>query len=193
MKTSHAVIIRIVALARHRIPRHGRLPPQVHGGPVGGPPHGGCGVSGGDPGCMVNLSPAGAGEGDKDSRRGERSRGIRGVARFRFPPDRRAIRSQPLCRPFSYAASRWVRGVAWSILGGSGPLDSGSNPDGPTYKPGARVRERAGISKPLEQDYYRRKLLLGRFAWNTEKTSPLTSDRSRKIWSTGGRSGWSRA
>ena len=24
-----------------------------------------------------------------------------------------------------------VRGVAWSILGGSGPLDSGSNPDGP--------------------------------------------------------------
>src|SRR5467141_3517085 len=25
-----------------------------------------------------------------------------------------------------------VRGVAWSILGGSGPLDSGSNPDGPT-------------------------------------------------------------
>src|SRR5713226_5516714 len=26
----------------------------------------------------------------------------------------------------------WVRGVAWSILGGSGPLDSGSNPDGPT-------------------------------------------------------------
>src|SRR3972149_4577938 len=30
-----------------------------------------------------------------------------------------------------FAAARWVRGVAWSILGGSGPLDSGSNPDGP--------------------------------------------------------------
>src|SRR3972149_3551979 len=29
------------------------------------------------------------------------------------------------------AQPRWVRGVAWSILGGSGPLDSGSNPDGP--------------------------------------------------------------
>src|SRR3990172_11773112 len=26
----------------------------------------------------------------------------------------------------------WVRGGVWSILGGSGPLDSGSNPDGPT-------------------------------------------------------------
>src|SRR5437867_2406158 len=26
-----------------------------------------------------------------------------------------------------------VRGVAWSILGGSGPLDSGSNPDGPIH------------------------------------------------------------
>src|SRR2546427_5447855 len=29
-----------------------------------------------------------------------------------------------------------VRGVAWSILGGSGPLDSGSNPDGPTRERG---------------------------------------------------------
>src|SRR5438445_2697164 len=29
------------------------------------------------------------------------------------------------------ASPRPVRGVAWSILGGSGPLDSGSNPDGP--------------------------------------------------------------
>src|SRR3989454_7344557 len=27
-----------------------------------------------------------------------------------------------------------VRGVAWSILGGSGPLDSGSNPDGPIHQ-----------------------------------------------------------
>src|SRR5947207_11319289 len=38
------------------------------------------------------------------------------------------IRLYPLHR---FADSRWVRGVAWSILGGSGPLDSGSNPDGP--------------------------------------------------------------
>ena len=28
---------------------------------------------------------------------------------------------------------RRVRGVVWSILGGSGPLDSGSNPDGPIF------------------------------------------------------------
>src|SRR5947209_1729349 len=32
------------------------------------------------------------------------------------------------------ATPRWVRGVAWSILGGSGPLDSGSNPDGPIHQ-----------------------------------------------------------
>src|SRR6266508_6330202 len=66
MKTSHAVPIRIVTLARHRIPRNGRRP-HVHGGPCGGPPHGGCGGSGGDPGCMVNLSPANACGADKDS------------------------------------------------------------------------------------------------------------------------------
>ena len=42
------------------------------------------------------------------------------------------IRLYPLHR---FADSRWVRGVAWSILGGSGPLDSGSNPDGPTAIP----------------------------------------------------------
>src|SRR5207244_3449874 len=39
--------------------------------------------------------------------------------------------AQRLCGPRSYCVSARVRGVAWSILGGSGPLDSGSNPDGP--------------------------------------------------------------
>src|SRR3989441_7038851 len=37
----------------------------------------------------------------------------------------------PYTRPKLTASPRRVRGVAWSILGGSGPLDSGSNPDGP--------------------------------------------------------------
>src|SRR2546427_4920618 len=41
----------------------------------------------------------------------------------------------PYAGPVLTATPRWVRGVAWSILGGSGPLDSGSNPDGPTYNP----------------------------------------------------------
>src|SRR3989442_9007480 len=41
----------------------------------------------------------------------------------------------PYTRPKLTASPRRVRGVAWSILGGSGPLDSGSNPDGPTYNP----------------------------------------------------------
>src|SRR5437879_11720310 len=36
-----------------------------------------------------------------------------------------------LIRGPTFRESAWVRGVAWSILGGSGPLDSGSNPDGP--------------------------------------------------------------
>src|SRR5437867_1750336 len=36
--------------------------------------------------------------------------------------------------PVLTATPRWVRGVAWSILGGSGPLDSGSNPDGPIHQ-----------------------------------------------------------
>src|SRR5437867_10481633 len=59
---------------------------------------------------------------------------------------------------------------------------------------GARMRERAGISKAHES-----KIIIdgnccwGDSLWNTEKTSPLTSGQSRKIWSTGGRSGWSRA
>src|SRR6266581_6590450 len=55
-----------------------------------------------------------------------------GASRSALAPRYRIDRSQPLCGPFSYAGMHWVRGVAWSILGGSGPLDSGSNPDGPT-------------------------------------------------------------
>ena len=39
-----------------------------------------------------------------------------------------------------FADAIWVRGVAWSILGGSGPLDSGSNPDGPIPSRVRKVR-----------------------------------------------------
>src|SRR5439155_19042187 len=42
-----------------------------------------------------------------------------------------AIRRTLIHKPKLTASPRRVRGVAWSILGGSGPLDSGSNPDGP--------------------------------------------------------------
>src|SRR5438309_3058972 len=44
-----------------------------------------------------------------------------------------------LIRGPTFREPSWVRGVAWSILGGSGPLDSGSNPDGPITDLG-RVR-----------------------------------------------------
>src|SRR5438094_9106357 len=44
-----------------------------------------------------------------------------------------------LYRLHRFADPRWVRGVAWSILGGSGPLDSGSNPDGPILMESGRT------------------------------------------------------
>ena len=54
------------------------------------------------------------------------------------------------------ATPRWVRGVAWSILGGSGPLDSGSNPDGPIFMEGRSTDFRKKVSTPVP---------LGRASW----------------------------
>src|SRR2546421_11267831 len=54
--------------------------------------------------------------------------GGKGRRRMRLP-------RTTLIRGPTFREPSWVRGVAWSILGGSGPLDSGSNPDGPTYNP----------------------------------------------------------
>src|SRR2546426_11742596 len=43
-----------------------------------------------------------------------------------------------------------VRGVAWSILGGSGPLDSGSNPDGPIHQRSGPSANPCTVSNPPE-------------------------------------------
>src|SRR5207249_5932538 len=56
-----------------------------------------------------------------------------------------------LYRLHRFADPRWVRGVAWSILGGSGPLDSGSNPDGPILM-GNWGRISASHSLPRNED-----------------------------------------
>src|SRR3989475_3663288 len=58
-----------------------------------------------------------------------------------------------LIRGPTFREPSWVRGVAWSILGGSGPLDSGSNPDGPTTGLNLARRYRFGYVNTRAQAY----------------------------------------
>src|SRR5947208_15716806 len=57
-----------------------------------------------------------------------------------------------LYRLHRFADPRWVRGVAWAILGGSGALDSGSKPDGPILMESGRTHsdgKLGGESQPV--------------------------------------------